>query len=294
MKTPSQIKALKQIPIVEYLAYKGEHPALRSGKWIMFHSPLRDDSTPSFGVNPISNNFNDLGSGDKGNVIDLVMLMEKLSFSEACKLLESLDLVKEKDITFLSPSQTSNNPQNNQAKIIAVKPLQHYALIEYCQLRCISFKVAHQYLKEVEYTAKGDTKYFGVGFINNKGGYAIRSKLKGGKVNIGCQFYSSIDIPNSESVTIFEGFFNFLSAIEHFGRNPAMTAIILNSTSNLNKVLPSISEYKKVFCYLDNDDTGRKAFEKLNQLHPNVIDKSCIYDGYNDFNDFLVACTKPP
>ncbi len=73
-----------------------------------------------------------------------------------------------------------------------------------------------------------------------------------------------------------------------------MTAIILNSTSNLNKVLPSISEYKKVFCYLDNDDTGRKAFEKLNQLHPNVIDKSCIYDGYNDFNDFLVACTKPP
>ncbi|MEA5457818.1 toprim domain-containing protein [Arcicella sp. LKC2W] len=294
MRNQDQIKTLKQISIMDYLANKGINPTSKSGSWFMYHSPIRDDSKPSFGVNPTKNIFNDLGSGDKGNIIELVMLMESLNFNEACKLLEDFDLVKEKEIISLSTSQNLNNKSNSQVQIIAVKPLQHYALIEYCQLRGISFKVAYQYLKEVEYSVNNEKRYFGIGFTNDKGGYAIRSKLKGGKINIGCQFYSSVEIPNSESVMIFEGFFNFLSAIEHFGRNPTMTAIILNSTSNLNKALPIISEYKKVFCFLDNDDAGRKAFEKLKQVNPNLIDQSFIYEGYNDFNEFLIAGTKPP
>jgi hypothetical protein len=290
MRNQEQIKALKQVPIVGYLAGKGFNPTAKSGSWLMYHSPLRDDSTPSFGVHPTKNIFNDLGSDDKGNVIELVMLLERLNFSGACTFLEGSTF----DSCFSFPPSQAPDKASGQTQILAVKPLRHYALIEYCQSRGISFAVAHQYLKEVEYTAKNDKKYFGVGFLNDKGGYAVRSQLQGGKINIGSQYYTSIVVPESQSVMVFEGFFNFLSAVEYYGRKPSMTAIILNSTSNLNKALPTISQYAKIYAYLDNDDSGRKALEKLKQVGTNVIDQSGIYQGYNDFNEFLIVGTKPP
>ena len=294
MRNHEQIKALKQVSIVGYLADKGINPTTKSGAWLMYHSPLRDDSTPSFGVNPIKNIFNDLGSDDKGNVIELVMLVERLNFSSACSFLESLTSTYiDKPFSFISTSQSPEN-SHKQAQIVAIKPLQHFALIEYCKTRAISFKVAYQYLKEVEYTTKNDKKYFGVGFLNDSGGYAVRSQLQGGKINIGSQYFTSIIVPDSQSVIVFEGFFNFLSAVEYYGRKPSMTAIILNSTSNLNKALPTISQYAKIYAYLDNDDSGRKALEKLKQINKTVIDQSDIYQDYNDFNEFLIVSTKPP
>ena len=294
MRNQDQIKALKQLSIIDFLASKGITPVSKSGTWLMYHSPLRDDAKPSFGVNPNKNIFNDLGSDDNGNIIELVMRLEGVNFNDACMLLEGKDFLKEKQsVLSLSPSQRFDSP-NQEIQVTVVKPLQHHALIEYCLSRGISFKVAHQYLKEVEYLAKGDKKYFGIGFINDKGGYAIRSKLQGGKINIGCQYFSSIIVPNSHAVMVFEGFFNFLSAVEYYGRNPSMSAIILNSTSNLKKALSSISQYQKVFCYLDNDTAGRKAFGQLQQLGIKAIDRSFIYATHNDFNDFLIAGTKPP
>lgn len=294
MRNQEQIKILKQVPIVGYLADKGINPTAKSGAWLMYRSPLRDDSTPSFGVNPTKNIFNDLGSDDKGNVIELVMLMERLNFSSACSFLEGSTFTNiDKPFSFVSTSQVPEN-SHKQAQIVAVKPLQHFALTEYCKSRAISFKVAYQYLKEVEYTSKNDKKYFGVGFLNDNGGYAVRSQLQGGKINIGCQYYTSIVVHDSQSVMVFEGFFDFLSAIEYYGRKPSMTAIILNSISNLNKALPTISQYAKIYAYLDNDDSGRKALEKLKQGCTNVIDQSNIYQAYNDFNEFLIVGTKPP
>lgn len=293
MRNQVQIKILKQVPIVGYLADKGINPTLKSGAWLMYHSPLRDDSTPSFGVNPTKNIFNDLGSDDKGNIIELVMLMEHLNFSSACSFLEGSTFTNiDKPFSFTSSSQAPES-SHKQTQIVAVKPLQHFALIEYCKSRAISFAVAYQYLKEVGYTAKNDKKYFGLGFINDNGGYAVRSQLRGGKINIGSQYYTSIIVSDSQSVMVFEGFFNFLSAVEYYGRTPSMTAIILNSTSNLNKAFPTISQYAKIYAYLDNDDSGRKALEKLKQRCTNVIDQSEIYHEYNDFNEFLIVGTKP-
>lgn len=294
MRNHEQITMLKQVSIVAYLADKGINPTAKSGSWLMYHSPLRDDSTPSFGVNSTKNIFNDLGSDDKGNIIELVMLVERLNFSNACRFLENSTFTNiDKPFSFIPSSQDPENSRK-QAQIVAVKSLQHFALIEYCKSRAISFAVAYQYLKEVEYTTKNDKKYFGVGFLNDNGGYAVRSQLQGGKINIGSQYYTSIVVPDNQSVMVFEGFFDFLSAFEYYGRKPSMTAIILNSTSNLNKALPTISQYAKVYAYLDNDDSGHKALEKLKKAGTNVIDQSEIYHGYNDFNEFLIVGTKPP
>jgi len=272
MRNQEQIRELKQISIIGYLATKGIKPVSQSSGWLMYHSPLREgDNKPSFGVHSNKNIYNDLASGDKGNVIELVMRLELIGFHKACEILERLDYVKEKE-SFFSPSnsQTLSNQTNT---IKSVKPLQHQALIKYCHSRGISF---------------------GVGFLNDSGGYAVRSQLQGGKINIGSQYFTSIIVPDSQCVMVFEGFFNFLSAVEYYGRKPSMTAIILNSTSNLNKALPTISQYAKIYAYLDNDDSGRKALEKLKQIGKTVIDQSEIYQGYNDFNEFLIVGTKPP
>jgi DNA primase len=45
--------------------------------------------------------------------------------------------------------------------------------------------------------------------------------------------------------------------------------------------------YKKVECYLDNDDAGRKATATLTNLHDDILDASGKYGNYKDVNDLL-------
>ena len=295
MKTPSEIKGLKQMSIVEYLVNKGISPVSKSSSWLMYHSPLRQDSKPSFGVNPTKNIFNDLGSGDKGNIIELVMILEGLGFVDACNFLESGDLVKENTnpkTPFLLPSQT---PLENTVgyQIVEVKDVEHPALNRYVNSRKIGVQTAFNYLQEIHYTnAKG--KFFGVGYQTDNGSYVVRSEIMKKPINLGKAGIKTFAVPNSKNVSLFEGMFDFLSACEYYKGRPSCTAIILNSTSNLNNALSTISQYEKVFCYLDNDDAGRKALDKLRQANVEVIDKSCIYQDCNDFNEFLIVGIKPP
>ena len=295
MKTPSEIKELKQISIMGYLAGKGINAVSKSGQYFMYHSPLREDSKPSFGVNPIKNTFNDLGSGDKGNIIELVMRLENIGFVDACKFLESGDLVKENEnpkTPFLLPSQTPLESSIGY-QIVEVKDVEHPALNRYVNSRKISVQTAFNYLQEIHYTnAKG--KFFGVGYQTDNGSYVVRSEIMKKPINLGKAGIKTFAVPNSKNLSLFEGMFDFLSACEYYKGCPSCTAIVLNSTSNLNNALSTISQYEKVFCYLDNDDAGRKALDKLRQANIEVIDKSCIYQDCNDFNEFLIVGTKPP
>ncbi len=157
--------------------------------------------------------------------------------------------------------------------------------------RKISFQNAFKYLNEIHYTnSKG--KFFGIGYQTDNDSYVVRSEIMKKPINLGKAGIKTFAVPNSKNVAIFEGMFDFLSACEFYKGSPTMTAIILNSTSNLNKALPIISQYEKVFCYLDNDNAGWKALDKIKQAGLNVVDTSFIYSDYNDFNDFLIK--KPP
>ena len=294
MKTPSEIKELKQISIVEYLASKGINPVSKSGQYFMYHSPLREDSKPSFGVNHIKNTFYDLGNpDDQGNIIELVMKFEGLGFRDACKFLESGDLVKENEnlkTPFLLPSQTPLESSVGY-QIVEVKDVEHPALNRYVNNRKISVQTAFNYLQEIHYTnAKG--KFFGVGYQMDNGSYVVRSEIMKKPINLGKAGIKTFAVPDSKNLSLFEGMFDFLSACEYYKGCPSCTAIVLNSTSNLNNALPTISQYKKVFCYLDNDDAGRKALDKLRKANVEVIDKSSIYQDFNDFNEFSTNTQK--
>ena len=288
MKSKDKIQELKQVSIEGILRYRGIIPVSKSGVWLMYHSPLREDHKASFGVNTTKNIFNDLGSGDKGNIIELVMKLENIGFVDACKFLESVDFVKEKEISKTPFLLQSQDPHDNTVsyQITAVKDLQHPALIRYVESRKISFQNAFKYLNEIHYTnSKG--KFFGAGYQTDCGGYVVRSEIMKKPINLGKAGIKTFTVPNSKHVAVFEGMFDFMSACEFYKGCPSMTAIILNSTSNLNKALPIISQYEKVFCYLDNDDAGYKALDKLRQVGINVFDCSHVYKPLNDFNEYL-------
>jgi hypothetical protein len=294
MKTNEQIVKLKQYPIVDFLRGEGINPVSKSGQDFIYSSPLRQDSKPSFSVNPAKNIFYEYGNdSDKGGVIDLVMKYHKISFPNACDLIETLD-GKEKNSSgnppFFSccPSSTNDPVSGTGNEIISVGNLQHQALINYVASRKISFQTAFTYLREIHYiNAKG--RFFGVGYQTDNGSYVVRNEKMKNPINLGKASIKTIVVPNSKSVIVFEGMFDFLSAVEYYKRPPMHTSIILNSVANLSQAMPLIMEHKKVFAYLDNDEAGRKALEKLRATRLEVIDQSDVYQPFNDFNDYLKA-----
>ena len=294
MKTAEQIKDLKQVSIVGYLSGKGFYPTSKRGKCYLYLSPLRNEKTASFSVDTERNTFLDFGNSDKKttSIIDLVVLMEKVSFLDACKILESYD--GEKEIEFLEDkfSLSTVNTLNSETKnyeVTAVKDLQHPALIRYVEKRKITLHTAFSYLKEIHYkNAKG--KFFGVGYQNDNGGYVLRSEIMKKPINLGHTGIKTFAVAGSKNVSVFEGMFDFLSAIEHYKSSPRCTAIVLNSVSNLSKAMPQLTGATTIYSYLDNDDAGKKSTQKMRDAGLNILDQSSIYSAHNfkDFNDFLI------
>ena len=73
-----------------------------------------------------------------------------------------------------------------------------------------------------------------------------------------------------------------------FGIIKGGDAIILNSVSNVNKAVPLLKGYDTINCYLDNDNAGTTALAELTAIYGStVIDRSTLYSGFNDLNEYL-------
>ncbi|MFR0764496.1 MAG: CHC2 zinc finger domain-containing protein [Alistipes communis] len=77
-------KAINKFPIREYLAAQGIRPAKDRSYYGLYHSPLREDRTPSMKVDYDKNLWIDYGAGEGGTLIDLVMRMERCSAGRPC------------------------------------------------------------------------------------------------------------------------------------------------------------------------------------------------------------------
>ena len=62
---------------------------------------------------------------------------------------------------------------------------------------------------------------------------------------------------------------------------------MLNSVTNLPKAMDILRSYGQVCCFLDNDETGRKAVEEIGRLCEKVTDKAIHYLPHKDLNEFL-------
>lgn len=284
MITQEQLKKLKTIPIAQYLESRGYRPEHQRGNELVYYSPLRRESTPSFFVNEAKNAFHDFG-GEKGDIVRLVRLLNHCDFPTACKALENWAPCERCN----PPNGYTSDRKSGKIHLKRVAKLQHPALIRYAQSRNVPFLLAAKYCKEVYYENAGKT-YFSIGFQSDKGGFELRNKIGGQdfKACISPKGITTLPVPGSTSISVFEGFFDFLSALVYFKRTePRNSVLVLNSTSNLKEALPYLAGYTQIFTFLDNDPVGIATTAKLSNGNLPVIDKSSIYGGFQDFSEMV-------
>ncbi|WP_428662119.1 toprim domain-containing protein [Runella sp.] len=289
MISTSLIQQAQAVPIVDYLASQGFEPLRATGKEFAYLSPLRHEHEASFFVNTAKNRFTDFAHDDyKGDVIRLVQLLEGLNFPMAVSRL--LDFKgkawQRSESLFLSAAKTESASPSTQTDITF--PVQHPALINYLKQRGIPYSLGKKYLHEVV-TRVDDKEYFSVGFRNDSNGFAIRNRYHKG--NTGPQDITTLDIGNRGTVAVFEGFFDFLSALVWFGlETPRISTVVLNSTSNRKRAVEFLSQFEKVNCFLDRDKAGVECLRILEERDGlNISDFSTVYDGFKDFNKFLMG-----
>jgi hypothetical protein len=138
-------------------------------------------------------------------------------------------------------------------------------------------------LKEAYYT-NNDKQYFALAFENDSNGYELRSKYFKG-----CTKKDITTIPGKgNSLNLFEGFFDYLSALTCFDERSCNTTIVLNSLVNLDKV--DLTRYDKINLFLDNDKSGIKTATDIIQKHPGAVNRSQqFYRFCKDFNEYLLT-----
>ena len=275
-----EIQYIKQISITDYLQQQGYAPARVQGIHYWYYSPLRNERTPSFKVNTERNQWYDFGSGEHGDIIDLVCALHRCTISEAISLLSGAKQVAHQEFSFGGERKISER----KLEILSAQPLSNPYLLRYLAARAIPLPVASAYCSEVLFQNMNRT-YYAIGFANDALGWEIRNMYFKGC--IAPKAVTTIK-RGTDRLQIFEGFMDFLSWQV---LNPSSTsdAIVLNSLALLPHIQEKTKGYKQVESFLDNDDAGRKSFEVLKQFYPQIIDGSVNYRTYKDLNEWLVA-----
>ena len=180
-------------------------------------------------------------------------------------------------------------------ELVSVKPITHPKLLQYLAERGLKKSDIYEkksdvfsFLWEISYKIS-DKTFFALGFANDAGGWELRNPYFKGCM--APKSISTIKGKDGERLQIFEGFMDFLSWRK---LHPEIEAdsIVLNSLALFPKVIPLVTSYTSIECFLDNDEAGRKAFDQLKRSCPRIIDGSVRYQAHKDLNEWLVAQSK--
>jgi hypothetical protein len=288
---PEDIKA---IPLKDILAWLGYHPIEQRKGEYWYLSPFRRETDPSFKISTLENLWYDFGEGEGGSVFEFIMKLERLeNFWEA--LVRMRAMVQTGGLQPFDPASAPQGPGKKRESAITVtkvQPLKNKALMGYLYGRGIDARLARRWVEEIHYTHNATGKeYFALAFRNDSGGYEMRNPYYKGVH--GRKDVTVIRREGSQSVTVFEGFMDFLSALAHFGKQqPDAHVIVLNSNAMKARAVQIIRDMGAacVYLYCDHDPSGRETTEYFQQsLTVPVKDASAIYAGYKDFNDFVKA-----
>ena len=278
-----QLHDIKQIPIVDYLAQTGYKPKLTKGVNYWYCSPLRTELTPSFKVNAERNQWYDFGTGDHGDIIDLVCALQHCSTAEAMRRLSALKGVR------LAPSFSFGGitPLRSQApsmELISVQAVKHPKLLLYLTERGLQPSDASPFLSEIYYKVS-EKCFFALGFPNDAGGWELRNPYFKGC--FAPKAISTIKGTDSHKLQLFEGFMDFLSWRK---LHPEVQddSIILNSLNLLPKLIPSLHAYTMIESLLDNDEAGDRVTKQLIDAGLPVKDIRACYAPYKDINEYLI------
>ena len=272
----------------------------------MYYSPFREEASPSFHINIKAGGFYwyDFGSGaDRGGLaVDLVALLENCTRGKAVDIVASIAGNGAYRYSSLqAPAQRASCSRQTPAVIIDSEGdrFRMRRLIEYAEKqRGIPCRLMQRYCKEVQlhFMGRENRRYIVIAFQNNAGGYSYRNTfIKGCSVSahttIDCSGRFN-DVPTSDAVYVFEGFFDFLSWMAMNDKSrPGTDVCVLNSVNNLNRSLPYLQRHKKINVFFDNDEAGRMALKQLEERlgKDAVQDMSSLYAPHKDLNESLVS-----
>lgn len=260
------------IPMSEILDKVGCKIGKSSSYDLMYFSPFRDEKTASFHVNTMKNRWFDFGMGCGGTVIDFVcryleMQQEDHTPSDGLRWVNNMMKPSATVITFPTGEPQEVFPA---LKFVSAKPLQALFLLDYLKERGIPSLLAKKHLKEVRVrNTKTKRELTAIGFKNADGGFELRnSAFKGSLSPKGISLVRGKELM-PESLHVFEGFLDFLSALMYQSGNAFRgDAIILNSVGCLPKAVPYILNYsyRHIYSWLDNDTAGRNATQVLKEF----------------------------
>lgn len=274
---------VREIDLVDYLCSLGLEPTKIKGTDFWYYSPFRTEKTPSFKINRRINRWYDFGEGVGGNLIDFALRFQDCTIAE---LLDSLSLGSNRVFKSRKVERKAFAAREPKIIIDRVCSIRSIALFRYLESRRIPIAVADQYCREVSFRLK-DKNYFAIGFENNSGGYELRNTyFKGSSSPKDFTVLQN----SSDVLTIFEGFFDFLSfqtIIQQSGLNIQSDFLILNSLSLFEKARPVFDQYRQVDLYLDNDPAGDRCTLYVCSLSERIHDNRQLYKNHNDLNEFL-------
>jgi hypothetical protein len=232
----------KQINLVNYLASLGHEPHKIRNEDFWYLSPLRNENTPSFKVNRKLNVWYDHGTGKGGTIIDFGINYFRCSVAEFLQLLDGtpispvMGLAKENENRQTSDLNSASEKKESPVSktvIVDVRELQNKKLLDYVRRRSIPAEIAKQLCREVDFSLNG-RNYTAIGFQNNAGGYELRNENF--KSSSSPKDITFIDT-GAKSVTVFEGFFDYLSykVMNPKADDPPSNFLILNSLAFFNK-----------------------------------------------------------
>lgn len=132
------LRNIKQQSIVDYLQQQGYTPQHIRGNAYWYCSPFRNEHTASFKVNTERNQWYDFATGEHGDIIDLVCILQHCSIAEAMKHLSSASNTSTvkfstrgtPSVSFCGTSIPAASPVHHM-ELVSVKPITHPKLLQY-------------------------------------------------------------------------------------------------------------------------------------------------------------------
>ena len=290
------LSLIKRYSIVEYLERKGIRPVRKTSTYVMYRSPLREETHPSFKVDTEKNLWIDYAEGRGGSIIDLCIRLEGCTLSEAiCRLGQNAlehtaysSNSPKREIS-ISPNQREDVTASGTRRLTSISDTLPPHLQEYLKKeRCIDLEKATPFLKCISYEVR-ERRYEAIGFANSSGGYELRDNhlFKG---TIAPKDITPIFEDKAQPVCLFEGFMDFLSFLSMKGK-VSNQCLVMNSVSNVARSIHYLNKRNitSVRAFLDNDDAGRKAVQEFVNTGFKVEDMAVYYRDFKDLNEFHVS-----
>ena len=285
----TDIDMIRRIPLADFLARLGHEPVRRSGNELWYRAPYRSERTPSFRVNVAKQLWYDFGLGKGGDIFTLAgEFAQSVDFMEQARF-----IAKAANMVVDRSEKPTYQPKPAEPAFEGVEavPLLRSPLTDYLAERGIPYAVASHHCFRLNYGVRGK-RYFAVGFPNMAGGYEVRSRHFKGCIPPKDVSLVKLENTAADVCSVFEGFMDFLSAAT-LGIVGNGDSLVLNSVSNVEKAMKHLDGYGRIDCYLDRDEAGRRTLDVLGKRYDGrVCDRSALYDGCKDLNEFLQLTTK--